>query len=127
VDPPNVILDVVFDEGLLFLSLANIGDLPAVEVRVEFDPPFSGLDGSLAVSSMPLFRRLSFLAPKKRIVTLLDSSASYFHRNQPAEFTAHVSWAGLDEKRHESMIRHDLEIYRDLPFVPGRPKGGGSC
>jgi hypothetical protein len=31
VDRSNVILDFVFDQGLLFVSLANIGDTPATD------------------------------------------------------------------------------------------------
>ncbi len=37
---PDVILDVVFDRGLLFLVLENTGDLPAHGVRVKFGERF---------------------------------------------------------------------------------------
>ncbi len=37
---PDVILDFTFNEGLLYIDLANIGDSPAVNVSVSFDKEF---------------------------------------------------------------------------------------
>ena len=34
----DVIVDVVFDDGLLFLRLSNIGTRPARDVSVRFEP-----------------------------------------------------------------------------------------
>lgn len=74
---PHVILDVVFEDGLLFLSLRNIGARPAVQVSVRFDRPIVGLEGEREISALPLFTNLEFLAPGREIRTFLDRSASY--------------------------------------------------
>jgi hypothetical protein len=67
---------------------------------------------------------VEFLAPGKEIATLLDTAASYFAGNQPTRIEAEVSWFELDQEQepHHAMIRHDLEIYRDIAFVEDRPR-----
>ena len=113
----EVILDVVFDRGLLFLVVANIGDRPAHGVRIKFDKPFSGVGGATKMQRLALFRKLEFLAPRKSISVFLDRSASYFARDEPTQLTAAVSWRTAAGERRSSTIHHDLEIYRDLGFI----------
>jgi hypothetical protein len=113
----DVILDVVFDHGLLFLVLENIGDRPAHGVRIKFAERFSGLGGAKRIDRLSLFRKLEFLAPGRSIEVFLDRSASYFAREEPTRLTAAVSWRTADGERHRSTIVHDLEIYRDLGFI----------
>lgn len=114
---PEVILDVVFERGLLFLVVANIGDRPALRVRVRFEQPFSGLGGAKKMQRLALFRRLEFLAPGKSIEVFLDRSASYFARDEPTRLTASLAWRTPEGERRASTIHHDLEIYRDLGFI----------
>ncbi len=117
---PDVILDVIFEDGLLFLTVRNIGDRPAHKVLVNFDERILGLEGTKDISSLPLFRNLEFLAPGKEIRTILDSSASYFARRQPATIAARVSFQEDDGTIHTRTIRHDLEIYRSIGYIRRR-------
>ena len=120
-DRANVILDFVFEDGLLFVSLANIGDSPATDVRVEFEPRIRAADGR-ELGALPLFHRLRFLGPGRRIEVFVDSTAAYFARGEPVKVAAAIRWKDRGEEERSTAIRHDLEIYRDLPYVPGRPK-----
>ena len=113
----EVILDIVFDRGLLFLVVANTGDRAAHSVRIKFDKPFDGVGGTKKMQRLALFRRLEFLAPNKSISVFLDRSASYFAREEPTQLTAAVSWRTPAGERRSSTIHHDLEIYRDLGFI----------
>ncbi len=113
----EVILDVVFDRGLLFLVVANIGDRPAHSVRVKFEQPFSGVGGTKKMQRLALFRKLEFLAPRKSIEVFLDRSADYFARGEPTQLTASISWRTPEGARRSSTIHHDLEIYRDLGYI----------
>lgn len=79
-EDPEVIVDFVFEDGLLFVSLRNIGSRPAYAVSTRFDKPFRGLHGTRTISELRLFRRLEFLAPGREIRAFLDSSAAYFAR-----------------------------------------------
>ena len=43
---PEVIVDVIFEDGLLFLAVSNIGDRPALDVRTTFNRKLVGLGGT---------------------------------------------------------------------------------
>ena len=114
---PDVILDVVFDRGLLFLVLENTGDVPAHGVRVKFGERFSGIGGATRIDRLSLFRKLEYLAPRKAIEVFLDRSADYFARDEPTKLNAAVSWRTSEGARRRASIVHDLEIYRDLGYI----------
>jgi hypothetical protein len=114
---PDVILDIVFDRGLLFLVLENLGDRPAHGVRVRFGERFSGVGGAKRIDRLSLFRKLEFLAPLKSIEVFLDRSADYFARDEPTQLTAAISWRTTEGERRRTTIVHDLEIYRDLGYI----------
>lgn len=116
-DDGEVILDVVFERGLFFLVLANLGDRPAHSVRVRFDRAFTGVGGAKRMHRLALFRRLEFLAPRKSIEVFLDRSDAYFARGEPTELGARVTWRTPDGARRAATIVHDLEIYRDLGYI----------
>jgi hypothetical protein len=116
-DVPEVLVDFEFDRGLLHIVVANVSDAPAHAVRVEFDKPFRGLGGEREVSSLALFRKLQFLAPHKRIETLLDSSAAYLARREPTRITATITYRDNEGRPHQRRITHDLSIYRDITYV----------
>jgi hypothetical protein len=119
-DRPDVILDVVFEEGLLFLALVNIGSRPARSVQTAFRRPLVGLGGTKEVSALPLFRRVEFLAPGREIRTLLDSSASWFRRRQPAKIAARISYADDEGNTYATTVQHDLGVYREVAYVTRR-------
>jgi hypothetical protein len=75
VDEPEVILDIVFEEGLLFAAVRNISARPAYRVSVGFDQDFTGLGGDQKTSALRLFRNIEFLAPQKEIRTLVDTAS----------------------------------------------------
>lgn len=114
---PDVIVDFVFDEGKFFIAVENIGDRPAVDVSVRFDQRFSGAGGERDLSTLPLFKGIPFLAPRRRIVTFLDTSASYFARRQPTALSASVTYTDTEGVKYQLVIRHDLEIYRDVSYL----------
>lgn len=116
----NLIVDFVFEDGLLFVSLENIGDRPAEDVTVQFEPPVRRAEGG-DLGEMALFRRLAFLAPRKRIVAFVDSATAYFGRGEPSAVAVSIRWKDQDGETRSARIRHDLEVYRDLPHLPGRP------
>lgn len=119
---PEVIVDFVFEDGLFHVAIENIGERPAVDVSVAFDKAFRGAGGERVTSNLPLFRGIPFLAPRRRISTFLDASAAYFARREPTRIAATVTYADRSGLKYEDVIRHDLEIYRDVVSVT-RPAG----
>jgi len=116
-DRPDVIVDFLFDDGLLFIAVQNISDRPALNVSVKFDKPIRGVHGTQVISSQSLFRKIAFLAPRKSIQTFLDTSASYFGRGEPTEITARITYEGPNNVKYSSTITHNLDIYKDIGVV----------
>lgn len=113
---PDVIIEFLFDQGLLHLALRNIGDRPAIAVSVKFDKKIVGLGGLKDISTLPVFRQLEFLGPGREILVFIDQSHSYFAGKQPTRISARVSYSDSEKRKHEVTINHDLEIYRELPY-----------
>lgn len=113
----DVILDVEFEDGLLFLVLENIGFGPAHAVRVRFAQPLRGLGGEKRVDRLRIFQRLELLGPRRRIRIFLDRSALLFAREEPTELEARISWRTDDGERRSRTVRHDLDAYRDFPYL----------
>jgi hypothetical protein len=112
----GVVVDVVFDAGVLYLELANLSDRPALNVACRFEPPLVDLQGR-DVSKLPLFTHVDFLGPDRRIRTLLDSTAGYFARDAPTTIAVSVDYERPDGPRQSTKLTHDLEIYRDLAYL----------
>jgi hypothetical protein len=112
----GVVVDVVFDAGVLYLELANLADRPALNVACSFEPPLVDVQGR-DVSKLTLFRQVAFLGPRRRIRTLLDSTAGYFGRESAAQVTVVVAYERPDGERRETKVTHDLELFRELAHL----------
>ena len=113
----DVILDVEFEDGLLFLVLENLGRAPAHAVRVRFAQPLRGLGGERRIDRLNLFRRLEFLGPRRRIRVFLDRAALFFAREDPTRVDARVTWRTDDGASGTRTVHHDLDAYRDFPYL----------
>jgi hypothetical protein len=112
----DVVVDFEFDDGALYVVVANTSDRAVTGVRVTFDPPLSGLGGTKAMNRLALFRRLEYLAPRKEIRTLLDSTVGYFARDEPTRVTAKVAFRDAAGRPQRREIVHDLAVYRDIAY-----------
>jgi hypothetical protein len=112
----GVVVDVVFECGLLYLELANLADRPALNVACTFDPSLVDAQGR-DVSKLPLFRHVEFLGPRRRIVTLLDSSSSYFGGEKATRVTIAIEYERPDGPRRVTEVAHNLEIFRELAYL----------
>jgi hypothetical protein len=111
---PEVIVDFDVRDGLLYVSLRNVGDAGAYEVITRFDPPFRGLAGQKDIAGMSVFRKTEFMAPGKAFVQLVDSFASYVSRKEPTRVSATISYRDRHGRQYTDVINHDLRVYLDL-------------
>ena len=112
----GVVVDVVFEDGVLYLELLNLSERPALNVRCSFDPPLVDVQGR-DVSQLRLFRHVEFLGPRRAHRTLLDSPSGYHARDAPAAVTVVVDYERPNEPRQASRVTHDLELFRELAFL----------
>lgn len=120
---PEVILDFIFEDGLFFIAVKNIGTGPAHDVSVVFDKKFIGVEGK-EISALPLFKKIAFLAPQKEITVFLDHSASYFRRRQPTNIRATICFKDNSGTAHTTAVKHDLKIYKDIGYVRRHSEAG---
>jgi hypothetical protein len=114
---PNVIVDFEYQEGMLYVSVQNIGSLPAYQISVEFDKKIRGIENEQLITSLNLFKETEFLPPGKKIRAFIDSFPSYITRKQPMIVQATITYYGKDRRKFVHSIKHNLAIYRDLPEV----------
>jgi hypothetical protein len=116
VDDDGVIVDVVFEDGVLYLELANLASRPAVAVTCTFEPPLVDAAGR-DVAKLRLFKKMEFLGPERRVRTLLDSVPGYFARKGAARTVVSVRYKRPGDARYTSMtMTHDLAVYRELSY-----------
>ncbi len=113
---PAVIVDVLFEDGSLFITIQNISDRPAYRVSVKFDHPVYGEEGRKNLATLPIFRRIEYLAPFKILRVFLDTSESFFRSKQPTRISGQLTYINADRKLFVSPIIHDLKIYKDLTY-----------
>jgi hypothetical protein len=113
----DVILDLELDGGLLFLVLENIGPRPAHAVRVRFAEPLRGLGGEKRIDRLRIFQRLELLGPRRRIRIFVDRAALFFARDEPTRLEARIAWRTDEGERRSRTVHHDLEAYRDFPYL----------
>jgi hypothetical protein len=111
----GVVVDVVFEDGVLYLELANLSDRPALNVACSFDPPLVDAQGR-DVSELRVFRHVEFLGPGRRVRTLLDSVPGYFARKGATRVSVTVEYERPGAARQATEVRHDLELYRELAY-----------
>jgi hypothetical protein len=111
----GVVVDVVFEDGVLYLELANLADRPALNVACSFDAPLVDVQGR-DVSELRLFRHVAFLGPRRRVRTLLDSLPGYFGRERATSVAVTVEYERPGELRCATTLTHDLELYRELAY-----------
>lgn len=113
---PYVILDILYESGLLYISVQNIGNQPAHHVRVAFDRSIPGID-ERPVNDLNLFQNLKFLPPGKALTTFLNRSDIYFQKEFPKQFEVTVEFQDEQKKKYQNKIQHDLSIYEDKHLV----------
>ncbi len=111
----GVIVDVVFEDGVFYLELANLSNRPALNVACSFDTPLIDAEGR-NVSELGLFRHVTFLGPRRRVRTLLDSLSGFFARAQTKSFAVTVEYERPGESRCATEVTHNLDLYHELAY-----------
>lgn len=110
---PDVLLDVDYEDGRIFLVLKNIGGEPAFDVEVRFSSALRGVGGERVVSEARVFQRLRMLRPDKELRVFLDLAHLLFRRRKQNRFRAQVRYRDRRKRPFAETFRHDLDVYRD--------------
>jgi len=124
---PDVIVDFSCQQGLLFVSLKNIGERSAYAVRTAFDKPLLGLNGQKNISELQLFRCVEFVPPHKEFTQLIDPVAVWFKQQRPSRYTITLTYSDREGSKFRERIVHDLNIYKDLGCISFTGGGDANC
>lgn len=120
-DGPHVVVDVDQVDGLLWISLVNLGDEPAHDISVRFSRKVIGI-GATAYHTLELFRDVGFLAPGRGHRVVLDRTGDHLRtlreRGVDPDFTATTTFHDDRGRAHTSTARHNLAIYDVYPTTP---------
>ena len=114
---PDVIVDFHCAQGLLFVSLKNIGSQSAYKVCTVFNHPLVGLGGKKRISELQLFRCVEFVPPGKEFLQLVDPVAAWFKQEHPNQYSITIDYDDRAGNHFQDRILHNLEIYRDLGSI----------
>jgi hypothetical protein len=114
----EVVLDVEVDGDRVHMVLANCGNAVATDVRVEFSRTLAGIGDALAISDLPLFKRLGVLRPGRAMRVFWNAAPVLVGpKADLSPFVATVTWSERLRPRQRAEYRHDLSIYREWPHV----------
>jgi len=113
---PNVIIDFEIDSELVFISIKNLSNSAAVNVRIKPSQKIIGLDGTRDITELAVFNEIRYLAPYKEIKIFIDAYHSFFKHLKTTEIDFAIYYADENGQTFRKKILHDLEIYKDLIF-----------
>ena len=117
--PPFVYLDFQYEEGLLYICIANAGPGAAHRIPSELSRVIKG-PGGKELNGLKVFKEIGFLPPGKNIRVFVDTFESYSRRGQPKVMDAKVVFRDASGRRHVGMMHHDLTIYDDMVSLERR-------
>lgn len=106
---PEVILEVVLNEGMLIAAIRNIGSRPAHDITIECAPPLPGPPGMPPLSDRALFRDLAFLAPGGDIRTLLGYLPAWREAQAPMQVRVVIRYRNGRGHRYTTRLRHNFD------------------
>lgn len=115
--PAEVIVDLVLRDEVVFIVIWNAGARSAQEVQIIFRKPLLGLGGNKNLAELPVFRELTYLAPGKHFEVFVDTAISFFENNKDKFLELQINWKDAEGKKNERTIRHNLEVYKQLPSI----------
>lgn len=99
--------------GFLYLVITNVGNAPAVDVKVKFEPGFQVHTGQ-SVNDISLFQNpISFFPPGMIYRQLIDASHRFLEKGKPTFFQAHLEYRTILDEKITDSIKYDLEYLRD--------------
>jgi len=113
---PNIIVDFEVTPDLVFVVVQNIADQAAFKLRIKPSTAIKGLGGKKNISSLSLFREITYMAPKKEIRVFVDSYDSFFEQQEKLLIRFSVSYENEEGRSFGKTIEHNLAIYKDLIF-----------
>jgi hypothetical protein len=109
-----VIVDYAFDHNVISVAVKNTGATPALDVKVEFDPPPKAPSDFRDIETAPMFTKgIPMMAPGREMRVRLGDGQSVFEEgrkgNIPMGHKVTATYSDLKGRRYD-----DPPLYLDL-------------
>ena len=111
-----VIVDFEIDSESVFLIIKNLGAVPALKLKIKPLSAILGLEGKKDITTLSIFKEISYLAPLKEIKIFVDSYESFFTHLKDFSVYFNISYKNEKRRSFKIKIHHDLRIYADLIY-----------
>lgn len=112
----HIIVDFEIDPELVFITIKNLSDIPALRLRIRPSNAIIGLGGSKDLSTLAIFKEISYLAPYKEIRVFVDEHESFFRNLKNTRISFTIAFEDETGKPIRHTIHHELAIYKDLIY-----------
>lgn len=110
---PNVFASLPADEIEIHLSIRNIGNRPAYDVHVSFDPPLD------SIAPTPQFKGAAgpmltqpFMPPESEVRNFVSSTIQVLSdKNAPKKFRVHIGYRDSEHRHYSDSYEIDLATY----------------
>lgn len=118
---PALYLDLELRDHVFYFKLVNRADTVLRNVRIAFRGPLIGGGGSLDITKLALWQKLSFVAPGKIIEVPIDRADSFFVHNGAVIHAVSIQYADPKGTTWACTIKHNFSAYRNFPSLIVRP------
>ncbi|NLF42527.1 MAG: hypothetical protein GX587_07520 [Bacteroidales bacterium] len=114
---PKVHVDFKFKNSEMFVLVKNYGERSARNISIKFTPDITYKMGEeRSLNTTPLINKLSFLAPKNEIDTIIGMGFEILPKHETDDVIAEVSYEAEDgvkylEKQTFSMAAYSKRVY----------------
>jgi len=114
---PNPVLDFKLIDESIYIRYYNASDIEAYNIRAEFSKTIPGFFGTKKISSLYVFRGLSYMAPHKEFLIYVDDVGSFYEVLNIDSVTVELTYQNSSGKKFSKSIVHNLLIYKDIPVI----------
>jgi hypothetical protein len=110
---PNVFASLPADEIEIHLSIKNIGNRPAYDVQVSFDPSLDTLapTGAFKGAAGPMLRQ-PFMPPESEVRNFVSSTIKVLSdKSAPKKFKVGIRYKDSEDRPYSDSYEIDLETY----------------
>jgi hypothetical protein len=114
---PNPVLDFELIDESIYIKYYNFSDIEAYNISVEFSHSIPGFHGTKKISSLYVFRGLSYMAPHKEFLIYVDDVGSFFEILNIDSVRVDIKYQNRTGKKYSKNITHNLLVYKDMPII----------
>jgi len=115
---PYIIVDFEFYKiHLCDMVIKNVGNGPAFDVKIKFEPDIVYREPDIKLSDLPIFQQMAFFPAGKEIRFFFKSMIGQFGEDAQNQFNVNLGYKDSGGKIYDENLSLDLTLYKNLAFL----------